>query len=317
VSQQPHAGRGHAVAAEAEQLGARATGGAAPRPGAHRAGRPTARRRRGRCGAGPSFRCAPAGYHCSQSRTRMRARRGASTVGVAGSVPCARPALTPDAQQRHVSASVPRSRAPRPAPAGRRVRSPGPRAVPRNAAMKLSSSWPAAPRRHPRAESARRGPGCRRGRSAARSRRRRVARSCMAPQRRPGMLPGDRRPGLQPQVLALAGRQVQADVAGPLEEADLAHPLERHPARRQVRDAAALELEARVRDVDARREHRHADGGQRRTGRFIRLSTRSRSWIIRSSTTATSVPRGPNGARRCDSTKSGSPGTARTHAAPR
>ncbi len=42
------------------------------------------------------------------------------------------------------------------------------------------------------------------------------------------------------------------------------------------------------------------------TGRPASPRTRSMSWIIRSSTTATSVPRGLKGARRCDSMKRGS-----------
>jgi hypothetical protein len=41
-------------------------------------------------------------------------------------------------------------------------------------------------------------------------------------------------------------------------------------------------------------------------GLSTRPSTRSMSWIIRSSTTPTSVPRGPNGASRSDSRKRGS-----------
>ncbi len=52
---------------------------------------------------------------------------------------------------------------------------------------------------------------------------------------------------------------VEGDVRVLAEHADLAHLRERHAARRHVRHAARREGEARVRDVLAPAEHRHAD----------------------------------------------------------
>ena len=47
---------------------------------------------------------------------------------------------------------------------------------------------------------------------------------------------------------------------GGTEDAELAQPLGRNARGREGRHAAALELDPRVRDVDPRREDRHADG---------------------------------------------------------
>ena len=82
--------------------------------------------------------------------------------------------------------------------------------------------------------------------------------------------------------------------------------LEADPARGDVGDAAALEAQPGVGDVVAVGEHRHADriDARRAAGRTSSW-IRSMSWIIRSSTTSTSVPRGWNGAMRCDSMNSG------------
>ena len=52
---------------------------------------------------------------------------------------------------------------------------------------------------------------------------------------------------------------VDRDVGVGLEDAQLALAFQRHPARRHVGDAAVGEPQARVRDVDRRREDRHAD----------------------------------------------------------
>ena len=63
--------------------------------------------------------------------------------------------------------------------------------------------------------------------------------------------------------------------------------------------APDVEGDARVGDVDERRQHRDAHGARdRATVPPTSVRTRSMSWIIRSSTTATSEPRGLNGASR-------------------
>ncbi len=60
--------------------------------------------------------------------------------------------------------------------------------------------------------------------------------------------------------LAVARREVEREVSTLLEDANLPHSLARHAARRDVRDDARVERDARIRNVDERRQHRNADG---------------------------------------------------------
>ena len=75
----------------------------------------------------------------------------------------------------------------------------------------------------------------------------------------------------EPPYLQLLRRVVDRDVGLRLEEADLPHALAADAARGQVRDAAVAELEACVRNVDATRQHGHAD---RLDGLDLRLDQR-------------------------------------------
>ena len=112
--------------------------------------------------------------------------------------------------------------------------------------------------------------------------------------------PGARLPAVsQPHELAAAGGQIEREVAVGLEQTEPADPLARHPRGGRQRHRAVGELDPRVGDVQMGGEHRQSRGANLGGSTLpVRCSTRSRSWIIRSSTTATSVPRGWNGASR-------------------
>ena len=58
--------------------------------------------------------------------------------------------------------------------------------------------------------------------------------------------------------VSVALGEIEREVAGRLEDAQFARALARDPARRDHRHGAVGELDARVRDVDMRRENRHA-----------------------------------------------------------
>jgi hypothetical protein len=82
------------------------------------------------------------------------------------------------------------------------------------------------------------------------------------------------------------------------EDAQLAQPLGRDAARGQRRDRARGELEPGVRQVLGFGEHGNTDRVHARGTLAVSASTRSMSWIIRSSTTSTSVARGEKPASR-------------------
>ena len=93
--------------------------------------------------------------------------------------------------------------------------------------------------------------------------------------------------------------QVERQISALLEDSNLAHPLARDAARRDVGHRARLNVTRAFAMSTNRREHRHADRATRvDVLPPTSVSTRSMSWIIRSSTTATSDPRGLNGASR-------------------
>ena len=71
-------------------------------------------------------------------------------------------------------------------------------------------------------------------------------------------------PPHQPPPLDLLRRVVDGDIGVGLEEADLADAIPADAAGRDVRDAARREPQARVGDVELRRQHRHADRFDRR-----------------------------------------------------
>ena len=96
----------------------------------------------------------------------------------------------------------------------------------------------------------------------------------------------------------LAG-EVERDVLVRLEEAQLADALGADAAGGEVGDAAVVELDADVGDIDAAAEDGEADGADLADGRLRRCErTMSRSWIMRSRTTSTSSERGVKTLRR-------------------
>ena len=100
--------------------------------------------------------------------------------------------------------------------------------------------------------------------------------------------------------------QIDREIGVVLEDAQLALGLHAHAARRGIGDAAVREADARVGDVDLVREHRACRWRRwSRSGHRRCVCTMSMSWIMRSSTTFTSVPRSRYGASRWHSMKRG------------
>ena len=95
----------------------------------------------------------------------------------------------------------------------------------------------------------------------------------------------------------LAG-EVEREVLVGLEEAELADLLGGDAAGGEVGDAAGVEFDADVGDVDFAGEDGQADGADFADGELARLRTMSRSWIMRSRTTSTSRERGVKMLRR-------------------
>src|SRR5687768_2606576 len=62
-----------------------------------------------------------------------------------------------------------------------------------------------------------------------------------------------------PVELSPTGREIQREVSAALKDPDLAHAVTRHTAGRDVRDGPGVEGDARARDIDGGRQHRHAD----------------------------------------------------------